>query len=121
VSTLDGNNLFGSGPHSLRPLAWQRQIERRSFPGVDGELVLDMGMRSRRIVQQGRLQADTAAARAALVAAIEQYADGLTHALVDNHGRTHSPVILESFEPTTPLQQGRGYWCDYVIHYLQLP
>jgi hypothetical protein len=121
VSTLDGRNIFGSGPHSLRPLAWQRQIERRSFPGINGELVLDMCMRSRRIAQQGRLQADSASSLAELVAAIEQFADGQTHVLIDNHGQTHSPVILESFEPATPLQQGRGFWCDYVIHYLQLP
>ena len=121
MSSLDGNDIFNSGPHSFRPLAWQRQIERRSFPGISGELVLDMGMRSRRIVQQGRLQADTASSLAELAAAIEQFADGQTHVLVDNHGQTHSPVILESFEPATPFQQGRGFWCDYVIQYLQLP
>ena len=75
MSSLDGSNIFSSGPHSFRPLAWQRQLQRRSFPGLDGELVLDMGMRSRRIVQQGRLQASSASSLAGLVAAIERFVD----------------------------------------------
>jgi hypothetical protein len=121
MSSLDGNNLFSSGPHSFRPLAWQRQLQRRSFPGLDGELVLDMGMRSRRIVQQGRLQASSASSLAALVAAIEHLVDVQPHLLLDNYGQTYSKVILETFEPTTPFQQGRGFWCDYTVNYLQLP
>ena len=121
MSSLDGNNLFSSGPHSFRPLAWQRQLDRRSFPWVDGELVLDIGMRSRTITQQGRLQASSAAALNSLISAIEQFVDGQAHVLVDNHGLSYPKVILETFEPATPLQHGRGFWCDYVANYRQLP
>lgn len=120
MSFLDNKDLFGSGPHSFKVSGWQRHIERRSFPGLSGEVVLDLGLRARRIVQQGRLQASTAASLTALVAAIEALADGRTHVLADNHGRSYSRVILESLEPT-PFQQGVGYWCDYTINYLQLP
>lgn len=121
MSTLDGQHLFDSGPHTLRPLSWQRQLERRSFAGLDGELVLDMGMRSRQIVQQGRLQAQTAEILQAQLAAIEAFQDGLTHALTDNHNVSYSKVLLESFEPATPLNRGRGFWCDYTLTYRQLP
>ena len=121
MSSLDGNSIFSSGPHSFRPMAWQRQLQRRSFPGLDGELVLDMGMRSRRIAQQGRLQASSASLLTALVAAIEQFVDAQPHQLMDNNGQSYPKVILETFEPTTPLQQGRGFWCDYTLNYLQLP
>ena len=121
MSSLDSADLFSSGPHTFRPLSWQRQLDRRPFPGLDGELVLDMGLRSRQIVQQGRLQAASAAQLQSLIAAAQQFIDGTTHSLVDNHGQTYPRVILESFEPATPVQRGRGFWCDYIANYRQLP
>jgi hypothetical protein len=30
-------------------------------------------------------------------------------------------VVLEQFKPTTPIRLGRGCWCEYTIHYRQLP
>jgi len=121
VSSFDGQDLFGSGPHSIRPDGWERQLQRRGFAGVDGELVLDLGLRSRAIQQTGRLQGASAAAVAALVAAIEAYQDGQVHELTDDHGRTYSSAILEQFQATTPIRRGRGYWCDYAAVYRQLP
>ncbi len=121
MSSFNGQDLFGSGPHSIRPGAWERQLQRRGFAGVDGELLLDMGLRSRAIQQTGRLQGVSAAAVAALVSAIEAYQDGLPYALVDDHGQTFSTVILEQFQPTSPIRRGRGFWCDYTISYRQLP
>lgn len=55
MSTLDGQDLFGSGPHRIRAGSWRRRVDRRAFPGLDGELILDMGMRSRNTLQEGRL------------------------------------------------------------------
>lgn len=121
MSTLDGIDLFSSGPHSIRPPAWTRQLERRNFPGISGELILDMGLRSRTIVQQGRLQATTAADLADIIARIQSLLDGQEHVLVDNHNLTYPRVLLERFEPSSELQHGRGFWCDYTLHYRQLP
>ncbi len=121
MSSLDGLNLFGSGPMSLRPDAWERQLQRRGFAGLDGELVIDLGLRSRAIQQTGRLQGASAAAVGALVTAIEAYQDGQPHTLVDDHGLTYPSAILERFETTTPIKRGRGFWCDYAISYRQLP
>jgi len=121
MSTLDGNDLFGSGPHAVRPVAWERAVARRGFPGVDGELVLDMGLRSRAIEQTGRLQAGTAADLHAALAAIETYADGRLHRLIDPTGRTYANVLVERFEPATPVRHGRGFFCEYTLHYRQLP
>ncbi len=121
MSSLDGQDLFGSGPHSIRPGSWQRSMERRSFAGVDGELVLDMGLRGRVISQNGRLQAATASALNDLISPIEELIDGELHTLVGNHSRVYGRLLIEHFEPTTPVRQGRGFWCEYELRYRQLP
>jgi len=121
MSSLDGKDLFGSGPRSIRPETWSRTSQRRAFAGVDGELVLDMGLRSRCIVQTGRLQATSAEAIHSLMSAIESELDGNTHTLTDDFARTYPNILVEKFEPTTPIRRGQGFWCDYTILYRQLP
>ncbi len=121
MSLLDGIDLFSSGPHSIRPGSWERNLQRRSFPGLDGELVLNLGLRGRTITHTGRLQATTAAGLQSLISRIEARNDGGVHVLVDTHGQTFANIILAKFELTTPIQRGRGYWCEYSIEYCQLP
>jgi len=121
MSSLDGQDLFSSGPHTIRPESWQRSLDRRCFAGTDGELVLDMGLRSRMIIQNGRLQAATANALNTLITQIEDYIDGQLYTLIDNHSRQYTQVLIEKFEPVTPAQRGRNFWCEYTIHYRQLP
>ena len=121
MSTFNGQDLFGSGPHAFRPLSWERALDRRHLPGLDGDLVLDMGRSSRIIVQTGRLQAPTAAALHALIEQIEACLDGKLHVLVDTLGRTLDRVMLEQFELATPVLTSRGLWCDYVARYRQQP
>ena len=81
MSALDGMDLFGSGPHDFRPCPWRRTVQRRAFAGLNGEMALDMGMRSRAILQTGRLQADTASGLRDLIEAIEALVDGRPHTL----------------------------------------
>ena len=119
--TIDAMDLFSPGPAGLRAHSWQRQLERRTFPGLAGEMVLDLGARSRTIIQQGRLSAPTAAALHARLTQIHALADGLCHTLVDGDGHAYANVQLESFEPTTPVAHGRDYWCDYTLTWRQLP
>lgn len=121
MSSFAGMDLFGSGPHSFRAGPWQRAAYRRGLPGLDGELLLDLGLRSRAIHQAGRLQASSAAALSALMAAIEARCDGNEATLIDNHGQSLARVVLMRFEPTTPVQRGRGFFCDYQIEYRQRP
>lgn len=121
MSSLDGVDLFGSGPHGLRTLAWERCQVRRGFAGIDGEMVIDMGARSRRIVQTGRLCAPTAATLNAIIARIESSQDGQLHGLVDNLGRTYAHVMVEGFALNGPPKCGRGFWCEYTVNYLQSP
>ncbi|MFW6133075.1 MAG: hypothetical protein ACOC8F_04205 [Planctomycetota bacterium] len=119
--TLDGDALFASGPHAVRVESPQRAVRRRGLPGLDGELVLDMGLRSRRLVQTGRLIGTSAADARDLIAAIEARIDGDTHTLTDGLGRSFPRVLVESFAPAAPVRHGRAYWCDYTVTYRQLP
>jgi len=121
MSTLDGQDLFASGPHEVRVASPQREAIRRGFPGLDGELHLDLGERGRAITQTGRLSAESACDLQTLLEQISAFVDGNSHTLIDTHGRTHANVLLETFEPTTPIRSSRGVWCDYQIHYRQLP
>jgi len=121
MSCFDGQDLFVSGPHSFRLGPWQRCLQRRGFAGVSGELVLDLGLRSRQVFQTGRLQADTAAGLQSLLDAISDYCDGAEHVLVDNYDTSFPRVILQRFEPASAVKHGRGYYCDYDIEYVQLP
>ena len=120
MTSLDEQNLFASGPSEVRTGSIERETQRRGFAGVDGELVLDFGKRSRRVHQRGRLHASTAAGVYDLIAQIESFMDGGTHALVDNHSVSFPDVIVERFEPSMPVRRGRGFWCDYEIVYRQL-
>lgn len=121
MSSFAGKNPFGSGPHAIRCGSWRRSQQRRGFAGLDGELVLDDGLRGRGIEQTGRLQADSASALHSLIENIEELIDGQMHTLLDNHGHIYANVMLESFEPQTLLLKGRSFFCDYVARYLQLP
>ncbi len=117
---IDGQTLFDSGPGSVRVGTWSRQTIRRGFAGLDGEAVLDAGRRSRVLEQTGRLAAATAEALETKLLAIAELQDGQLHTLVDHAGCEHANVLLERFEPTTPMRLGRGWWCDYRIEWRQM-
>ena len=121
TSTLDGEGLFSSGPCEIRPGHWERKTLRRGFPGIDGELVLDFGLRGRTIIQRGRLQAVSAEALQGLIDPITAKDDGNLHTLVDNHGESYTQVFIEQFQLQTPLNEGWNHWCDYRLTYRQLP
>jgi hypothetical protein len=84
-------------------------------------MLLDLGLRSRTIVQTGRLQADSAEALHALLDAVHAACNLQAATLVDNHGRSYPRVVLERIETVTPLRRGRGFYCDYQAEYRQLP
>lgn len=118
---IDDLEIFSSGPCSLGVGPWRRDMERRVFPGIDGELLLDMGLRSRTMIQTGRLQASSSALLRALVDELLAIDVGKIHALTDNLGRTYTNVVVEDILPTSPVCGPAGAWIDYEIHYRQLP
>lgn len=118
---LDSLNLFSSGPCALRVNPWPRAVESRAIPGLDGEILLAMGRRSRTLRQTGRLQAESMTQLQDLIDAIADRQDSELHILTDSVGRAYLNLWLESFDLNTPLLHGRQYYCDYEILYRQLP
>lgn len=121
ATRLDGETLFDSGPHTLTAGPWQRELQRRAFNGLDGELTLDLGRRGRSMKQAGRLSADSVEALQALIDAIEAFNDGRPHTLIDPNGREQPRVLITRFALTTPVNAGRLAWCDYTLDYQQSP
>lgn len=118
--SLDSRPLFSSGPCELIPGPTQRQIIRRGLPGLDGEVIQDLGKRSRPMRQTGRLQATTSNGLQALINDIEATCDGETHTHTDHTGEVRR-VLVEAFARTTPIRRGRTFWCEYELLLRELP
>lgn len=121
AATLDGQELFSSGPGELICESWPRETIRRGFSGLGGEILLDMGRRSRRLKQHGVLRADTQELLQLQICVIEEMNDGLQHMMIDADGIIYQKVILEKFEKLTAVQKANVCSCEYEIIYRQLP
>jgi len=117
---LDDQPVF-TGPTALRPAGRGRRLEPRTFGGLDGELLVDLGAGPESLHQTGRLQADTTAALREQIELAESFLDGAPHTLTDPHGGIYAGCVMESFELTTPVRRGRGFWCEYEARYRRTP
>lgn len=120
IVKIDDVDLFSSGPSEIIPGSWVRKTIHRGLVGLDGEVVLDFGRRSRTIIQRGRLQAAATSGLASSITAIEVLIDAQTHTLVDSNLQTYGNLLVEEFSPQSPVTLGKNYWCDYRITYRQL-
>lgn len=120
-AALDGQELFSSGPGELICESWPRETIRRGFSGLGGEILLDLGRRSRRITQRGFLRAESVEALQGLIDDIQVFADGGVHSLVDEDDVTYSKVVMEKFTPLAALRKSNVCSCEYEIIYRQLP
>lgn len=118
-ATLDGANLFGSGPHEIVAGSPQRTSGERVFSGLAGALVVDLGERPRRLVQRGRLSAASATALAQLESAIEGRIDGQIHALTARDGTAYPTVRVERFARRGPVEAGLRYHRPYEVEYTE--
>jgi hypothetical protein len=117
---IDGNDIFSAGACRLSVGSWNREQIRRPLSGLDGELVIDQGLRSRTLTVTGRLTGATASLVASAAEAIAQLCDGQSHTLTDNNGRVFERVLVEAFEPGV-IQLGRAWCCDFTLELRQLP
>ncbi len=112
---LDGAALLASGPHELVAGSPQRATAARTFNGLSGALLVDLGPRPRTLLLRGRLSAASAEALAQLETAIESRADGRTHTLVDRDGAAHAHVRLDRFTRRGPVERGLRYHRPYEL------
>jgi hypothetical protein len=113
VTTLDGNPIFGDAvcvQHTPHPNS--QQINE--FFGINGQQTLFGGTRGRTFVISGVLSAPDIPTLNAVEATLLSYADGLTHTLVDNRGRSWFNVIFAGvYVPSSqgPCPVAGGGWC----------
>lgn len=116
---LDGQPLFASGPARLDISSWVHQSLRRSFPGLDGELVMPLGRRSRTLAQHGTLTATTRELLESRINAITACLNGQLHQLTED-ALLYRNLLLEQFAPGVIVQTASQFSCDYRIDYREL-
>jgi hypothetical protein len=94
MATLDGSAIFGLATHfTENPVENEHQINQ--FFGINGLQSLFGGQRGRTIHVTGVLVASSPAGLTAARNIIMNFADGLTHTLVDNFGDVYVNVIFK--------------------------
>jgi hypothetical protein len=117
---LDDAPLFDSGPCELTAHPWPRQFVHRPLAGRDSEVILDLGRRSRTVVQTGQLRGSTALELALQIDRLENLPGAQQYTLVDAFGQTYFPVLVETAGLTASVTRGPSFTADYEILYRQL-
>ncbi len=125
VPLFGGVALAGSSSRmrvEVGPL--QRVATQFSFPGIDGVFERNLGTRERRIVWQGELRAEGAAALTALETAVEdELAKAQAKTVVDEWGRAFDACVLRSYARKGPRRvdaRSGGVIQEAVLEFAQL-
>lgn len=118
--TLDGQALFDEHHLVIDVGGFSRDSIERKVAGLDGILSIDLGRSSRKIKQTGTLRAKSRTQMNERIDAISALADGGSHTLVTNFGRTLDNLRLDSFKTDKERTDGIGILVDYEIVYTQL-
>lgn len=100
--------------------SWERSSIDRSAAGVDGVVSVDLGLRSREIVQRGLIWAFTSEQLLSKFDNARMLMDGGIHTLVVSDGRVFSRLRVDSVEQGRKAFSGRGVSCEIEIRYTQL-
>jgi len=117
-ATLDGIIEFEQAKLDLG--SWQRDSIERAAAGVDGVVNIDLGKRTREIVQKGVMRA---ASRSALMAKVDFFrdmADGRYHTMETAEGRRFEDMWIEKVMVSGTEYNGSGASCEVEIRYVQL-
>jgi len=120
MSSFNGQDLFGSGPHRFHVRGVAMRHEQHAMPGADGVRVTALGRTGRTIDQAGTLLADDIGAMQSQLDAIEAAIDGQPADLVDADARTWTNVVMLEFQPEAIRRVGVRFAADYVIRYVQV-
>jgi len=115
---LDGTVEFEQ--QQLKVESWQRETIERAASGVDGVLSIDLGKRSRKIVQKGVLRAESDEALRSRIDTVSALTDGGTHTLQTAEGQQFDNLRIDAFEMGQKDYSGRGACQEIEIKYTQL-
>jgi len=117
---LDGQDLFEEQSMEIEQGSICRDSIERTTTGLNGVLSIDLGRRSRKIIQRGVLRAKSRAQMTDAINAISGYMDGKTHTLTTSGGGKFEHLRMDVFKVTNQRTGGGGLCCDYEIVYAQL-
>lgn len=117
-TTLDGTIEFEQTELAIG--SWRRDSIERSAVGVDGALSIDLGKRTREIVQKGLARASSRAVLRIKVDSIRATADGKRHTMETVDGERFDNLWIDSIKVGGTDFSGRGASCEVEIRYTQL-
>ena len=117
-TTLDGIIEFEQT--QLAVGSWRRESIERSAAGVDGAVKVDLGRRTREIVQKGVIQSGSRAALLAKVDIISDMANGASHTVEIAEGDKFENMWIEKVVVGSTEYRGSGTSVEIEIKYVQL-
>jgi len=117
-ATLD-EIVFDEDSFELEVGSLQRETVQRTAAGLDGQVSIDLGLRGRKLVQKGELQAKNQAELKREIDEINELIDGGLHTLECPDGRVFGNLLIEEFQTGTAASSGAYTGCQYQITYTQ--
>jgi len=118
--TLDGSALFDDQGLQMEVGSYSRAHVERAIRGLDVMLSIDLGERTREILQRGTLRAPSRAAMQARTDSISAFIDGDTHTLRTADRQEYHNIRMDSFKQIDESTSGPGIAIEYEIVYTQL-
>lgn len=115
---LDGTIQFEQALLSID--GWSRQCDERSAVGLDGVLSVDMGRRTRRIVQEATIRSVSKNTMQDSIEVLNNTIDGLEHILQLQDGRSFEHLRVDDIAFGQVQISGAGVTCSVKITFTQL-
>jgi len=117
-TTLDG--IINFEQTKLDAGSWRRDSIERAAAGVDGTIKVDLGRRTREIVQKGVIRAPSRSLLLAKVDFIRDNQDGRCHTVDVAGGERFDSMWIEKVKVGNIEFSGTGASCGIEIKYVQL-
>ena len=100
--------------------SWRRESIERATAGVDGAIKVDLGRRTREIVQKGVIRSPSRAALLAKVDFIRDMGNGASHTTETAEGDKFENMWIETVKIGSTEYRGSGASVEIEIRYVQL-
>jgi hypothetical protein len=118
-AVLDDKIFFSETIFALEVKSPQRDIIQRSAAGLDGQINIDLGFRTRKIVQKGELRARNQAELGQQINTVNELIDGKLHTLKCPDGRIFENLLIDEFQTGSSITGGAHTCCQYKLIYTQ--
>jgi len=117
---IDAVEVFDDPGVAVKVGSWEREKIERSCGGLNGVISIDLGLRSREIIQKGILRAKSFAGIGEKIEEVEDFIDGKEHSVEFGDGRSFERVRVDTFLVSELRHNSSGVFCDYKMVYTQL-